>query len=377
MSPEPFQLWLRHESRATERRTPLTPQDAGLLVQAGVAVTVEESPQRVFRDEDYAQAGCGIEPGGSWPGAPERAVILGLKELPDEPSELRHRHIFFGHAYKGQPGAEALLDRFRKGGGSLLDLEYLTDLSGRRLTAFGYWAGFIGAVVALLHHRDRLTVPLTPAGEQDWRRAIRPAPGDRPFDALVIGALGRCGRGACDALEAAGVTPTCWDLAETRALDRRLLLDHELLVNSVLSTRPVEPFLTDADLDADRYPGRRLRTVSDVACDVGSPCNVLPIYRSTTDWEAPVRRLRDGAPALDLIAIDNLPSLVPLEASTAFSAALVPELSALAGGSDGPGTPWGRCLARFDAEVRAPTAVGGPRDAQDTTVTNEGTDDHV
>ncbi|MGW5619111.1 hypothetical protein ACWEWH_35900, partial [Streptomyces sp. NPDC003877] len=47
-------------------------------------------------------------------------------------------------------------------------------------------------------------------------------------------------------------------------------------------------------------------------------------------------------PPLDLIAIDNLPSLLPLESSADFSAALLPQL--LDFGVTGP---WGRCLDRF------------------------------
>ena len=55
----------------------------------------------------------------------------------------------FGHAYNGQLGSRALLDRFKKGGGTLYDLEYLLDTNNRRIAAFGYWAGFAGAAVAL------------------------------------------------------------------------------------------------------------------------------------------------------------------------------------------------------------------------------------
>ncbi|MGW2857742.1 saccharopine dehydrogenase, partial [Streptomyces sp. NPDC001215] len=126
-------LWLRHETRPTERRTPLVPSDARRLVDAGVTVTVEDSPQRVFPAKEYEAVGCRLAEPGSWVTAPRDAVILGLKELPDQPPELIHRHVFFGHAYKGQPGAAALLRRFRAGGGTLLDLEYLVDDTGRRL----------------------------------------------------------------------------------------------------------------------------------------------------------------------------------------------------------------------------------------------------
>ncbi|WP_328827447.1 saccharopine dehydrogenase [Streptomyces sp. NBC_00252] len=317
-----LQLWLRHEARTTERRTPVVPSDARRLVEHGVTLTVEESPQRIFPIEDYEAIGARVAPAGSWVSAPEGTVILGLKELPDDPAELTHRHIFFGHAYKGQPGAGDLLGRFAAGGGALLDLEYLVDDKGRRLAAFGFWAGYLGAALAVLQHRGRLVAPLTPTSKEELDSTLQPADGDQEFSALVIGALGRSGRGARVAFSTAGIDPTCWDLAETQNLDRPALLAHDVLVNCVLATTPVPPFLREPDLDD---PARRLRTVSDVTCDVGSPLNVLPVYDRTTEWDAPVRQLH-ARPPLDLIAIDNLPSLLPKESSTDFSAALLPHL---------------------------------------------------
>jgi saccharopine dehydrogenase (NAD+, L-lysine-forming) len=336
-------LWLRHELRGTERRTPIVPSDARRLVENGVTLTVEESPQRIFPIEEYEAAGCRIAPAGAWVSAPVDAVVVGLKELPDEPAELRHRHIYFGHAYKRQPGAAALLRRFAAGGGRLFDLEYLVDDTGRRLAAFGFWAGYLGAALAVLQHRGRLAAPLTPTTKDQLDETLRPAAGDEAFTALVIGALGRSGRGARVAFSVAGVEPTCWDLEETRDLDRRALLGHDVMVNAVLATSPVPPFLREQDLDD---PARRLRTLCDVTCDVGSPLNVLPVYDRTTDWDEPARRLRKEPP-LDLIAIDNLPSLLPKESSTDFSAALLLQLPAF-----GVGGPWGRCLDSFHRACR-------------------------
>ncbi|PWI14203.1 saccharopine dehydrogenase [Streptomyces sp. Act143] len=336
-------LWLRHEVRPTERRTPIVPSDARRLAGSGVRLTVEESPQRIFPIEEYEAAGARVAPAGTWVSAPPEAVVLGLKELPDGPDRLAHRHIFFGHAYKGQPGAAGLLRRFAAGGGALLDLEYLVDDTGRRLAAFGYWAGYLGAALAVLQHRGRLAAPLTPTSKEELDASLRPVAGDADFTALVIGALGRSGRGARGALEAAGVAPTCWDLAETRDLDRPALLAHDVLVNCVLATTPVPPFVRGTDLDD---PARRLRTLSDVTCDVGSPLNVLPVYDRTTEWTEPVRRLRKEPP-LDLIAIDNLPSLLPRESSEDFSGSLLPLL--LDFGTDGP---WGRALDRFHQACR-------------------------
>ena len=341
-------LWLRHETRQTERRAAIVPEDADRLVRGGATVTVEESPQRIFDIERVPAAGCRIVPATTWFDAPADTVIVGLKELPVLPAALRHRHVYFGHAYKNQEGAPELLRRFVAGGGTLLDAEYLTDDEGRRLASFGYWAGYVGAALAVLRCRGRLDVPLHPYARQDLDAVLAPRSGDAMPDVLVIGALGRCGQGARDALAVAGITPTCWDVAETRVLDRPALLDHDVLINTVLVQQPIPPFVTHRDLDTDR----RLSLICDVSCDVTSQCNTLPIYQRVTAWPEPVVRLRGGDRPLDLIAIDNLPSLLPREASTAFSA----QLTALLERIDEPDAVWRRAADRFRAATERSTA---------------------
>lgn len=209
------------------------PANARRLVEAGIAVTVEDSPQRLFPISDYAAAGCRIAEPGSWVGAPGDEYILGLKELPDAPVALIHRHVFFGHAYKGQAGARQLLHRFTAGGGTLLDLEYLADFEGHRLVAFGYWAGYAGAAIAVLHHGGRLDAPLRPLSKDSLDRVLDQTRDGDSRRALVIGAFGRCGRGARDALAAAGIAPTGWGIEDTRRLDRTALLEHDILINAV------------------------------------------------------------------------------------------------------------------------------------------------
>jgi saccharopine dehydrogenase (NAD+, L-lysine forming) len=340
MVSKPVLIWMRCETRANEHRAPLSPADALYLRQSGLEVTIERSPQRSFAIEDYADAVCTIVDSGSWVQAPDEAFIIGLKELPDQPVSLRHRHIFFGHAYKRQKGAEQLLARFARGGGTLLDLEYLTDAQYRRLTAFGRWAGYAGAALALLHWSGRLVIPLRPTSRDalNWVLAAQPmSPSPR---VLVIGALGRCGRGACEALAAAGIEPTRWDVEETRIVDRETVLDHDIVINAILAAKKPAPFLTSPDIGR---PTRRITVIADVACDAGSECNAVPIYDAPTDWQQPMRRLCDGPPPLDLLAIDNLPSLLPQESSIDFSTHLTPLLLTL-GEFD---APWRRCEQIF------------------------------
>ena len=46
---------------------------------------------------------------------------------------LKHVHVQFAHCYKQQGGWEKVLARFPRGNGVLLDLEFLTESSGRRV----------------------------------------------------------------------------------------------------------------------------------------------------------------------------------------------------------------------------------------------------
>lgn len=346
-----MRLWMRQEADPDERRAPIVPADAGRLVAAGALVTVERSAHRVFPAEEYAAAGCALAAADGWASAPADATIVGIKEPGPDPRALCHRHVFFGHAYKGQRESGRVIGRFAAGGGTLLDLEYLTDDAGRRVVAFGYWAGYAGAALAVLHARGRLAVPLRPYERAELDAALEAAAGS--LRALVVGALGRSGTGARAALAAAGADITGWDVAETRVLDRAALLGHDLLVNTVLSTVPAPPLLRPDDVTR---PDRRLSVVSDVTVDVTSDLNLLPIYDRATDWAEPVRRLA-ADPVLDLIAIDNLPSLLPREASVAFSADLLPHLAGL----DAWSPVWQRALEAFRAAATTdPSARENP-----------------
>ena len=195
-------LWLRAEQRANEQRVPLTPKGAQHLRNMGMNITVEASDKRCFSTDDYAKAGCQIADHASWLGAPRNAFILGLKELPQTKDALVHRRIMFGHAFKGQHAGQALLNRFKAGGGLLLDLEYLVDIKNRRVAAFGYWAGYAGAAVALkcwaAQKRGQVcqgvkAYPNNQALLDDLRNTLSGGKGAPPTG-LVIGALGNGGK---------------------------------------------------------------------------------------------------------------------------------------------------------------------------------------
>jgi len=345
-------LWVRAEQRDNETRVGLTPDGAARLIAAGIPVTVEDSPTRCIPTERYARTGADIAPQNSWPGAPRGAIIFGLKELPEDGTPLHHRHIMFGHAFKGQPAGKVLLDRFAAGGGALYDLEYLVDGENRRVAAFGYWAGYAGAAVALkcwiAQQQGRVAGPIAPCSGSDHllgdlQSALAETGSGRP-NALIIGALGRVGTGAADLCTALAVPVTRWDMPETaHGGPFPEVLAHDIFLNCILA-RPGTPVFVPANT---AHQPRRLSVIGDIACDPESDFSPIKVYDRTTSWATPALRVHD-APVLDVTAIDNLPSMLPVESSEDYAKQLLPILLTLGDLDKGV---WGRARATFDQAI--------------------------
>lgn len=343
-------FWVRAETKTGEARAPVTPATARSLIDAGHLVSVELSGSRAFANGDYAAAGCEMVPAGGWVLSPEDAIVLGIKELPDGPVSLTHSHIYFGHAFKGQPGWQELLGRFARGGGRLLDLEYLTNDTGRRLAAFGYWAGYTGAALGLLawarvqRGDSPVLPPLAPAEDKAALVAalLEAMDGLDAPTALITGALGRCGTGASDLCEEVGVAPTKWDKAETASGGPfPEILAHDIFINCILGNEQT-PIFVPATAPDD--VARKLSIISDVSCDPGSAYNPVPVYDAITTFAEPAIKVPGNGAPLYVTAIDHLPSLLPMESSDDYAAQLLPVLMQF---DDDPDGVWARADAEF------------------------------
>ena len=327
-------IWLRAETKPAEQRTALPPAHAKRLMNAGFELTIEASSQSAFRPEEYEAVGCKLVDEHQWRvSAPEDAIILGLKELPESDEPLHHRHVHFAHVYKNQEGWQASLDRFVRGGGTLYDLEFLVDDAGKRVAAFGYWAGFAGAAVATLawanyrNGRDPVLESLVPRTDRESLieeiRGVVTQTGSN-VSGLIIGALGRCGRGATEFFDTMGVPVAKWDLAETsRGGPFREIIDVDIFLNCVFVDRQIPPFLNTEMLQNDQ---RKLSVICDVSCDPYGDYNPVPVYQQCTTFDNPIATIVDSAKPVFLIAIDHLPSLLPRESSEDFCDQLMPYL---------------------------------------------------
>lgn len=332
------------------------------------------TPTRTF----FNRVGCKLAPHNTWADVPKDTPIVGLKELPFPGPPLPHTHIQFAHCYKQQAGWVDVLSRFKQGGGKLYDLEFLEDVNGRRVAAFGWHAGFAGAALGLLSLAEqaknaRLGPQKRYPNEKTLMEVVRTQVvelkkfrKDGKVKAFVVGALGRCGRGTVDCLEKAGLSAddiTKWDMQETSAQSGpyQELLDVDLFVNCIYLDKKIPPFLTRETISA-AGADRRLGCIVDVSCDTTNPNNPLPVYDFNTTFESPtvdVDGLSSESPVLTVISIDHLPTLLPREASEAFSNDLLPSLLQLpyvtgvqgsaieANPEEGKGAVWARAEKLF------------------------------
>lgn len=305
-------LHLRSETKPLERRSALTPTTAKSLIDAGYTLNVERSPLRIFDDAEFEKIGATLVPEGSWVNAPEDHIIIGLKELLEEDCEspptptftsspakrpisaktskltrnhhgavpLKHVFVHFAHCYKQQAQWENVLARFPRGGGTLLDLEFLERevAPGRyaRVAAFGWSAGFAGAALALENWAWQLTHPggePLPAVESypneadliaDVKKSLAEgqAKAGRLPRVIVIGALGRCGRGAVDMCLRAGVPDEQilkWDIEQTaKGGPFPEIVESDIFVNCIYLTSKVPHFV---NLESLKSPNRKLSVV--------------------------------------------------------------------------------------------------------------------
>ncbi|CAO3676791.1 unnamed protein product [Umbelopsis vinacea] len=143
---------LRREDKSRwERRVALTPQGVeSLIKETGAKVLVQPSTKRVYTEQQYVKAGAQIAEDIS-----SADVILGIKEVPVESLIPNKTYMFFSHTHKGTPKNMPMLQAILDKNITLIDYEHLTDATGKRVVAFGKYAGNAGMINSLhgLGHR--------------------------------------------------------------------------------------------------------------------------------------------------------------------------------------------------------------------------------
>lgn len=135
----------------SDYRAAFTPLCVKKWIKNDVQVYVAPSNHRCFSDSEYKEAGAYLQKDLS-----SCDIIFGVKEIPTEKIQQNKAYCFFSHTIKGQKYNMPLLQKIIDSGATLIDYEKLTDNEGKRLVAFGKFAGYAGMIDTLWVYGQRL-----------------------------------------------------------------------------------------------------------------------------------------------------------------------------------------------------------------------------
>jgi alanine dehydrogenase len=344
----------------TDARVPLAPwQCAALKADYGIDVVVQRSSIRCFADKEYAESGIELVDD-----VKDCNLLMGVKEVPVE--ELLHEktYLFFSHTVKKQPQNRKLLQSVLQRGIRLIDYELLKDDRGCRLIAFGHFAGMVGAHNGLWTFGQRTgQFKLKRMKDfHDYKQALKDYRDlQLPRLHVVLTGTGRVGMGARQVLHDMGITevspsdflleeefrvPVFTQLSSEHYAKRKdgLPFDRQFFYkNPKLFESAFEPYFRKADImingifwdscspaffareDMTR-PDFNIKVIADITCDI-APASSVPSTVRPSSIQNPVYgydpRIGEEVPpfsshAVDVMAIDNLPSELPRDASEAF-----------------------------------------------------------
>ena len=334
-------LIIRSELNPLEYRTPIVPGHLSKL-KPYFNICIESSDNRCYKDEEYVLNG-GIIVNSDYLKNSKHSFIIGLKEIDYKPNDTQTL-MHFAHCFKKQNGYTKILNNLKDS--IFIDYEFMLDLDNKRVISFGKQSGKIGCYLGLMaYHNQQIflekqkqnCLPLfsgccfdtntfinnIPIFDEESYKNILEQCNNKP-KVLIIGD-GIVSKSSQDVLIDNHIEYTVWNKDNTKEINTSDLLNNDILINAIsLKNKISNPFLKLDDLDKKR----NLSVIVDISCDLGNIDNTLPIYMSYNTKDSPITRLKHK-PILELIAINNLPSLEPIKSSFDFSFILkeyLPEL---------------------------------------------------
>ena len=368
---------LRETKNPPDRRVPITPRIGKKIIEKfkNVELIAQSSDLRSFCNEEYEVFNIPVKEH-----LEECDILVGVKEVKMSTFIPEKTYMFFSHTGKKQSYNRALLQEMSRLKITLIDYEYLVDLSNYRLVAFGRWAGIVGAYNAIYAYGLRTKIYEIRRAYECFDLVEMLSELDHlnlpPVKILITGG-GRVAHGAIETLshtKIKSVTPEEF-LTENYNEPVFCRLDPEYYVKHKedkpfdlkhFFKNPSEyestflPYALNADifipchfwdpaspafLKADDYllPGFRIKVVADVSCDLVYP--IASTLRSSTIADPlygynPYTQREDDPfdeHNITVMAIDNLPGELPRDASDEFSETLYQKVFPYLFGDDNNG----------------------------------------
>ncbi len=349
---------LKERKTPPDHRVPLTPEQCVALQKRfpDAQMVIESSDIRVYSDRAYINLGLEVLEDIS-----HADVMLGVKEVPVEALIPNKSYLFFSHTIKKQPYNRNLLRSILENNISLFDHETLVYPDGGRVLGFGYYAGVVGAYNGLrswglkygsFKIEKAHNLPNIRGLHEELETVKLP-----PIKILLTG-LGRVGKGAAAILDHMKIRKIGVNqyLSETfnetvycqvGSLDYNVRQDGASATQEDFYTNPkdykstfakfsaVTDFLIAGHFYGDNAPflfsrddakasDFKISVVADISCDIDGPvaCTIRPStianpfygYDPLTEQEVDFYVPK----AITVMAVDNLPCELPLDASQGF-----------------------------------------------------------
>lgn len=349
---------IREEKIPQDNRVAFTPNQCKWIMTnyPQVQITVQPSPHRCFKDQEYLDAGIRLSEDVS-----HCDILLGIKEVNVDKLIPGKTYLFFSHTKKQQPYNRAMLQQIIEQNISLIDYECLVHEDGQRILGFGFFAGVVGAHNGLLAYGERTGLFKFKRVHEchDFQELITHYFGVKlPPLKIVATGSGRVTAGILEVMGLLGIKyippeeflineyayPVYTQLkggelylrktdktysredfhANPAKYDCKFLpyvTCSDILMNGIYWDKSIEPLFHWGDLTKDNF---RIRVIADITDDAhGSiPCNLgdatieAPVYgvnRYTKEKTTPYHE-----DAVSMMCVGNLPNELPRDASQFF-----------------------------------------------------------
>lgn len=321
-----------------------------------LTIVVESSPNRIFSDLEYQNAGVEVVADVS-----DCDVLLGVKEVPVENLSPNKSYFFFSHTIKKQPHNSALLQGLLAKNVDFYDHETLVDANNHRLIGFGYYAGMVGAynsirAFGIKFELFKLPKAETLSGKEDLIRHLKRIV--LPPIKFVVTGTGKVGSGVKEIFDAVKIKSVTVENYLTKNYTQPVYTQIDVLEynkrkdGTVLEIRDffqnpqeyesnferftkVSEVVIAGHFHANEAPqiltremlqskDSKIKVVADISCDLNGPiastlrCSTieepfygyLPIENKEVDVFHPA--------AIVVMAVDNLPCELPKDSSEGF-----------------------------------------------------------
>ncbi len=362
-----------------DRRAPLSPLQCKELKNKflDIHIVVQPSPHRCFTDAEYEAEEIVVQEDLT-----HCDILLGIKEVPIAMLIPNKLYFFFSHTIKKQHYNRPLLQAILEKNITLIDYETLTNQQGERLVAFGRYAGLVGTYNALWTYGKRF-------GLYELKRAYQCFDKTEVFAELgkvklppikiALTGGGRVVGGAMELLDKAGIrkvsTKDYLQIADfdepvytqLRSADYHLRKDGKPFAATDFYKNPQDfesafyPYAEVTDLliacaywnpkapklftsKQMQQPDFGIKVVADLTCDIDGS---IPCTQRATTIQAPIYDYNPFMQEIEkplskptnmtVMAIDNLPTEMPRDASIDFGKMMIESVFPHLFGTDSEG----------------------------------------